>query len=637
MTDDQGWGDVGYRDHPRLKTPHLDAMASEGVRFERFYAAAPVCSPTRGSCLTGRHPFRYGVFGANRGHLAAQEQNLAMLLRARGYRTGHFGKWHLGVMTTEHRDSNRGGKQNSAKHYAPPWERGFDVCFSTEAKVPTFDPMKKPGSDEPYGTAYWDHTGARVTENLEGDDSRVIMDRVVPFVRDAARREQPFFAVVWFHAPHLPVIAGPDHLARYADVEDRSLRHYFGCVAAIDDQIGRLRRELEQAGVARDTMLWFCSDNGPEGRDGRAPGTQGPLRGRKRSLYEGGVRVPASLVWPARLSKRVVDTACTTSDYVPTVLDALGVPRGQWPARLDGVSLLPVLAGETRTRSRPICFEHGKAASIIEGRYKLIRPKRDAPWELYDLVEDPREAVDIASDHAARVRRLRRAWEKWHASCDRSRERRDVRVEPVTKKMRGWIVHVDPALLDGPDAEEGARALSMLDNHLERIALLVDERRRKELQSLEIWIEHEHEELWPMQYHPSAGWLRSKGYDERLAKKVHIPRARDLLSRAQLVKHPAVILHELAHAYHDQVLGFGEEKIVAAFEAAKEARSYVGVMAHTGKKVLHYAMSNHKEYFAEGTEAYLYRNDFYPFVRAELAVHDPGLHAVMVEVWGELP
>lgn len=207
-------------------------------------------------------------------------------------------------------------------------------------------------------------------------------------------------------------------------------------------------------------------------------------------------------------------------------------------------------------------------------------------------------------------------------------------IDPVVQAMHGFKVHVDPALLEGKHAQTGKRALSMLANHLERISIVVPKRRLEKLRTLEIWIEHEHPELANMQYHPSVHWLRGHGYDERLAKKVHIPVARNLLSRSQMLKHPAVVLHELAHAYHDQILGFDEPRIFAAFKAARKKRNYEKVLAHTGREVRHYALSNHKEYFAEGTEAFLYRNDFFPFVRAELAQHDPQLHELLTEIWG---
>lgn len=207
--------------------------------------------------------------------------------------------------------------------------------------------------------------------------------------------------------------------------------------------------------------------------------------------------------------------------------------------------------------------------------------------------------------------------------------------EPVVQKMEGWTVHVDPALLEGDHAEAGGAALKMLGNHLYFLTLLVAEPQLTDLRKCEIWIEREHE-LKAMQYHPDAGWLTNHGYDPRLAKKVHIPVAAQLLSRGQLIKHPMVVLHELAHAYHDQFLSFDNPKIIAAFDKAKASGKYKNILLYTGQRVLHYGMTNHKEYFAEGTEAYFNRNDFYPFVRAELKEHDPDFHEVLVEIWGEL-
>ena len=211
-----------------------------------------------------------------------------------------------------------------------------------------------------------------------------------------------------------------------------------------------------------------------------------------------------------------------------------------------------------------------------------------------------------------------------------------VRFDPVVKEMEGWTVHIDPALLEGEHAEDGAKALRMLGDHLNRIALLMDEERLEKLRELEIWIEHHHPKLGAMQYHPSRGWLVENGHDPRLVKKVHIPRAGALISRGQLLKHPAVVLHELAHAYHDQVLSFDHEGIKQAWDDAMDAGKYDKVLLFNGRFVKHYATTNHKEYFAESTEAYFYRNDFYPFVRAELKEHDPEMHALMETIWGKL-
>ena len=211
-----------------------------------------------------------------------------------------------------------------------------------------------------------------------------------------------------------------------------------------------------------------------------------------------------------------------------------------------------------------------------------------------------------------------------------------VRFEPVIQEMEGWKVYIDPALLEGEHSEEGSRALRMLGDHLNRISLLVEAEKLTKLRTCEIWIEKHHPVLGAMQYHPDLGWLKRNGHDPRLVKKVHIPRASALLSRSQLLKHPAVVLHELAHAYHDQILSFDHAEIVAAWKKAMAEKKYDKVLVFNGRFVKHYATTNHKEYFAESTEAYFYRNDFYPFVRAELKQHDPVMHTLLEEIWGKL-
>lgn len=440
MTDDQGWGDVGYNNHPQLKTPHMDAMADDGLRFDRFYAAAPVCSPTRGSCLTGRHPFRYGVFTANTGHLPDEERTLADVLSDHGYTTGHLGKWHLGTLTTVVRESNRGGPRG-AEHYAPPWEHGFDVCFSTEAKVPTWDPMITPeisaekGRVDPdqVGNAceshYWTGPGEIATENLKGDDSRVIMDRVIPFIREAVQSETSFLTVVWFHSPHAPDVAGPEYRERYAHRTEHE-QHYYGTISAIDDQIGRLRGELSDLGVADETMLWFCSDNGPAAQGGgpgwekgmRQRGETGNLRGRKGTLYEGGIRVPGTLVWPDGIdTSRTVEAPCVTSDYYPTVLDAVGIDTPNHPDPIDGTSLMPIIRNNQAELSRTIEFDTGDSQALLEGGYKLISHGDDAPFELYDISTDPYETVDLSDKLPDRVDQMRETLDSWQTSCDASR------------------------------------------------------------------------------------------------------------------------------------------------------------------------------------------------------------------------
>lgn len=459
MCDDLGWGDTGFNGNTIIKTPHLDAIAKAGMKFNRFYSASAVCSPTRASVVTGRNPYRVGIPGANSGHMKPQEYTLAELLKKLGYATGHFGKWHLGTLTKTVTESNRGGPRG-AKDFSPPWVNGFDVCFSTEAKTPTYDPMLKPAKNAsgkgwdyikdkssavPYGTHYWNDEGKIVKDNLEGDDSRVIVDRAVPFIESAAKDSKPFFAIVWFHTPHLPVVAGPKHAAMYAKYDNHK-KNYYGCVTAMDEQVGRLRATLRKAGVADNTIVTFCSDNGPEGKSS-APGSAGPFRGRKRDLFEGGVRVPGVIEWPAKIKAgSTTDYPAVTSDYLPTILEMVNV---QMPDErpIDGISLIPVIEGKATKRPKPIGFQYGGKVSLTDNRYKIIKSggggkkkgkgrKRDnvdgpkpasTGYMLFDLINDPSEKNDIAAQHPDIVRRMASTLEAWRASCKRSAEGADYR------------------------------------------------------------------------------------------------------------------------------------------------------------------------------------------------------------------
>jgi arylsulfatase len=413
MTDDQGWGDTGYNGHPVLRTPNLDRMAKDGIRFDRFYSGAPVCSPTRGSCITGRHPYRYGITFANVGHMKKEEITLAEILKENEYATGHFGKWHLGTLTTAMKDSNR-GRSGEPEEYSPPWENGFETCFSTEAKVPTY---WGEGDYENYGTWYWTGPEKKVpASQIVGDDSKLIMDRAIPFIRNSARKKKPFLAVIWFHSPHLPVASAPPYTDGYEDFKD-----YYGCITAMDEQVGRLRAELMDLGIEGNTMLCFCSDNGPEGTD-EDPGSTRGLRGRKRSLYEGGVRVPGLMVWPDRIrNSRAAAMPCSTSDYFPTVLDALGYRLPDSETRpYDGISLLPLIEGRMDKRTRPISFESGDQVSLEDNRYKLYINQKENSRELYDLIIDPAETTNVATSFPGITERMKKTLTSWQASCRES-------------------------------------------------------------------------------------------------------------------------------------------------------------------------------------------------------------------------
>jgi arylsulfatase A-like enzyme len=411
MADDQGWGDTAYNGHPALRTPALDEMARTGVRFDRFYSGAPVCSPTRGSCLTGRHPYRYGIFFANADSgadapskyaLPDRERTIAEMLKPLGYTSGHFGKWHLGDFA---------GPRRSA-----PTDHGFDEFFSTTRKVATVNP-----------DGYWTKAG-RIPGPTEGDDSRILMDRALGFITNAAAAGRPFCAVIWFHAPHEPVLATEQHRAPYAQFSSKE-QHYYGAIAALDQQMGRLRDTLRRLKIRDNTMLWYASDNGPEGdrREPDSPGSPGAFRGRKRSLFEGGIRVPALLEWPERFPQpKVIPAPVSTSDYLPTICAALG---GKLPPTdgLDGVNLLPILEGKRGARGQPIAFETmgntrgSPRLAWIEERWKLLTNLDGGEEMLFDLAADPGEAENLAARAPGECARMRKLLAAWRASCERSR------------------------------------------------------------------------------------------------------------------------------------------------------------------------------------------------------------------------
>jgi arylsulfatase A-like enzyme len=437
MADDLGYGDVGFNGNNIIKTPHLDKMAKNGILFKRFYAAAPVCSPTRGTCLTGRHNFRYGIFSASVGYLPAEEITIAKMCKSLGYTTGHFGKWHLAPITKTGQTMPE-YYENRERKYAPPWERDYDESFTTECNVPTWNPMDSKRFDKDSQLGFL-HNGVDVTDNVEGAAARVVMDRALPFINKAAQHNQPFMATIWFHEPHEPVVAGPEYRAMYADYSEPH-QHYYGCITAMDEQIGRLRRELRELGLAGNTMVWFCSDNGPEGMTEGQPnwacGVTGGLRGRKRSLFEGGVLGPALLEWPGHAEAgRVVDMPCSTLDYFPTIQDYVGFKTPpNWP--IDGVSLMPLVESNMNERPKPIPFcsyisrraAHGSGNfALIDNNFKLLTNlSKDGNEDLlFDLSKDPAEKNNIIKEHLERAKEMKHTLKEWFDSCKASHAGKD--------------------------------------------------------------------------------------------------------------------------------------------------------------------------------------------------------------------
>jgi len=454
MTDDQGWGETGYYGHPYLKTPVLDEMARNGLRFDRFYAAAPVCSPTRASVMTGRNPNRSGTFWFNYS-LRPEEITLPQILQKAGYRTGHFGKWHLGAV-----------KQESPVN---PGRLGYEEYLAHDNFF-EMDPVFSRNGMEP--------------QPFKGESSEILADEALDFIRRVHAGGQPFFTTIWFGSPHGPWQALDKDLALYQAVASPKLRARLGEITALDRAIGTLRKGLRELGVADNTLIWFNSDNGiprefidKDGSDSK--GLNGHLRGPKASLYEGGLRVPAIIEWPAGIRKpRSTSLPAVTSDIFPTLLDILGLQSFCANRPLDGISLRPLIEGRAmESRPKPIGFwnyprdgeekngdwidpdlqmgtiktgndkliqflnyQHpvadtgrfGGEAVWLDGCYKLILRRGGRVTHLFNLEENPAEdeSADLSAAFPERVERMRAELDAWRQSVESSLSGADYATSP---------------------------------------------------------------------------------------------------------------------------------------------------------------------------------------------------------------
>lgn len=417
MADDMGWGQTGYYGHPVLKTPQLDAMAAAGLRFDRFYAGAPNCSPTRATVMTGRTNDRTGV--EDHGFaLRRQERTIARGLSEAGYATGHFGKWHLNGL--------RGpGVPVVADDAHGPGVFGFDEWLS----VTNFferDPLMS-------------RNGLFVQQT--GDSSEVVVADALRFIGRQVARSKPFFAVIWYGTPHSPWIASEEDRAPFGELDERS-QHHYGELVAMDRSIGTLRAGLRELGVERNTLVWFTSDNG--GLPRIEPETVGGLRGFKGSLYEGGIRVPAVVEWPAGIQEsRITKYPAVTMDIFPTVAALAGLPETALLQPQDGVDLSPVFDGDDGPREKPIGFRHTGRVALIDNNLKIVDNDREAEaLEVYDLESDPSEKQDLTQERSADAARLRAAIEQWNASVAASADGADYPANDFDKtesQPRWWM------------------------------------------------------------------------------------------------------------------------------------------------------------------------------------------------------
>jgi len=409
FADDLGWGDLGCYGNRQIKTPNLDELAKKGILFTQFYVNGSVCSPSRTSIMTSHFPARHGVHG----HFATHKQNevrampdwldpkvhtVTKLLNDAGYTTGHFGKWHLGSGTG-----------------APtPGDYGIDEHSTRTSSGPQIE-----GTNNPY---------------FRAKSTAKIVDKTIQFIE--SNRDKPFYVNVWTLVPHATLHPTDEQMKAYERYAPRGVPYkgakqiYYASITDLDQQIGRLVKRIDELGLADNTVIVFSSDNGPEDFDIRNAvhsgiGDTGPFRGRKRSIYEGGIRMPFIVRWPGRVpAGKVDDTSIVAGvDWLPTVCSLAGVklPKGLNP---DGEDMSAALLGKPKPRTRPLMWEwrfriFGDMAhkcpmlAIRDGKWKLLMNPDRSRIELYVIPRDPTELDNVADQHPDIVKKLSERLLKW--------------------------------------------------------------------------------------------------------------------------------------------------------------------------------------------------------------------------------
>lgn len=405
ITDDQGWGDIHSHGNEKLDTPNLDRLASEGVRFDRFFVS-PVCAPTRASLLTGRYHLRTGVSWVTRGleTMRSEEVTLAEALKESGYRTGYFGKWHNGAHYPH--NPNGQGFDHFFGFCAGHWNNYFDTTLERNGK-----PV---------------HTRGYIAD--------VLTDAAISYIEQGS--DGPFFCYVAYNTPHAPFQVPDRYFDKYKarGFDDRTACIY-GMVENLDDNIGRLLKRLDELKLDRNTIVVFLTDNGPNGQR-----FNGAMRGTKGTVHEGGVRVPLFVRWQGHIPPdKTIQQISAHVDLLPTLLELCNVEKPK-TLSLDGVSLVPLFNGENiRWRDRMIFTHQSRRgevliapASVRTQTHRLVLT--DTATELYDMVSDPGQAKNIAGEQRAIVAELRSAYEKWFKEASE----KPVERMPIPVGHRGW-------------------------------------------------------------------------------------------------------------------------------------------------------------------------------------------------------
>jgi arylsulfatase A-like enzyme len=462
--DDWGWGDLACHGHPHLKTPNIDRLAKEGTDFQQFVVCNPVCSPSRTAIVTGQYPARHLVHQ----HFAGHAENVARgmpdwldpkvtllprLMKNAGYTTAHYGKWHL----------SGGGKDIDAPL---PAEYGYD-----DAAVWT-----GPGHSVFEGTSVEKRAGDAHDKSGASFQTIAAAEHVLRFIREANGKKRPFYINFWLHETHHLVAATEEQKAPYPDTAEPQ-RTYYSAVTRADAQIGRVLALLDELKLADDTIVIFSSDNGPENsmpEPGQklyySVGTTGGLRGRKRSLYMGGVNVPFIVRWPGHVPAGRVDKTSVIAgvDMLPTLLAATGIPL---PAgyQSDGLNVLSAFKGEPFTRPQPLFWEwRGPNAqeadwpqlAMRDGFHTLLMKHDGSHAELYDLAQDRGQENDLVTARPERVASMTAAIRAWQQTL------------PVTTPPPAPAPRKGPPVAPSKPAPDRAAAFKKWDKNADDILTL---------------------------------------------------------------------------------------------------------------------------------------------------------------------
>ena len=406
VADDLGWGDVGFNGRTEWSTPNLDQLGRRGTIFRRLYTAAVVCAPSRAAFLTGKSTIHSGV-RRNEDDLPAEEMTIAEALKPRGYATALFGKWHHGKA----RDRKKG--------YIHPQDQGFDEFYGYTDAVDAW---------EKFPAMVWDGRN-RVPVSGYFDD--LITERALAYLE--RHKDSPFFMYLAPVATHFNIDAPADEVARHrgklpeVDPTQPVNATYAAMVTRLDHNVGRIIETLGRLKLSDDTLVVFTSDHGATFESGNqgtsaAMDSNRPFRGQKRTVWEGGIRVPGLACWPGQIPAGVVsDDVMQLTDLLPTFVAAAGgEPESSW--HLDGVNQLGVWTGKTKSAGRRLFWEWDSEGSrqfaAMDGRFKLVIIEGGRP-ELYDVVGDPAERRDISAQHPELTKPLRDQLDAWLKTASR--------------------------------------------------------------------------------------------------------------------------------------------------------------------------------------------------------------------------